>query len=332
MEHIFKHFWLIFIIVFLLLILPSIFYIVRQQQQYIIERFGKFQRVASPGLNLKIPFIDRIAAKIELRIQQLDVLVETKTKDNVFVAIPVSVQYRVENSFDAYYRLSAPEEQIRSYVFDRVRTTLAALNLDDAFASKDSIAREIEDTLAQEMNGYGFSIINTLVTDINPDKTVRDSMNAINAAQREREAAISLAEAQKIRVVKEAEAEAESKRLQGEGIANQRKAIVNGLVEQFEALKEVGLVHDAQEILLMTQYFDTLVEVSRNSQNKTIMMPSNPGGLNQIMQEMRNSFIVGGEVPSDVITDSQEPNTSGRTATRSAAATRQVPSPVKRSG
>lgn len=281
--------------VILFIILPATFYIVRQQQQYIIERFGKFRRVAEPGLNLKIPFIDRIASRVEMRIQQLDVLVETKTKDNVFVAIPVSVQYRVENSRDAYYRLSEPEKQIRAYVFDRVRTSLAALNLDDAFASKDSIAHEIESTLAQEMNGYGFCIINTLVTDINPDKTVRDSMNSINAAQREREAAISLAEAQKIRVVKEAEADAESKRLQGEGIANQRKAIVNGLVEQFAALKEVGLTHDAQEILLMTQYFDTLVEVSKNSANKTIMMPSNPGGLNQMMNELRNSFIVGNE-------------------------------------
>lgn len=287
------------VLIFCLVTLTNIFYIVRQQQQYIIERFGKFNRVANPGLNVKIPFIDRIASRIEMRIQQIDVLVETKTKDNVFVAIPVSVQYRVENARDAYYRLSEPEKQIRSYVFDRVRTSLATLNLDDAFASKDSIAREIENTLAQEMNGYGFSIINTLVTDINPDKTVRDSMNSINAAQREREAAISLAEAQKIRVVKEAEADAESKRLQGEGIANQRKAIVNGIVEQFAALKEVGLTHDAQEILLMTQYFDTLVEVSKNSANKTIMMPSNPGGLNQMMQELRNSFIVGNETTNN---------------------------------
>ena len=295
----FGSFWAIVTIVVILLVLFSAIFIVRQQQAYIIERFGKFTRVAQPGLNIKIPIIDKIAARIELRIQQLDVLVETKTKDNVFVAIPVSVQYRVENPADAYYRLSEPEKQIRSYVFDRVRTSLAALILDDAFSSKDSIAREIESTLAQEMNGYGFTIINTLVTDINPDQTVRQSMNSINAAQREREAAISLAEAQKIRVVKEAEAEAESKRLQGEGIANQRKAIVNGLVDQFEALREAGIGAEAQEVLMMTQYFDTLQEVSRNSQSKTLMLPSNPGGLAQMMDEVRNAIIAGNTTTYD---------------------------------
>ena len=263
---------------------------VQQQTSYIIERFGKFHRVANPGLNFKIPFIDRIAKKVPLRIMQLDSVVETKTLDNVFVSVPVSVQYQVQNVVDSFYRLADPERQIQSYVYDRVRTSLAKLNLDDAFSSKDQIAQDVESTLASAMNAYGFAIINTLVTDINPDPTVRASMNSINAAQREREAAISLAEAEKIKIVKQAEAEAEYKRLQGEGIAAQRKAIVDGLVQQYELLRDAGVGNQAQEMLLLTQYFDTLQEVAKSSNTQTLLLPSNPGGVGDAMAELRNSL------------------------------------------
>lgn len=281
---------IIALIILVLLIAGGMFFVVKQQTNYVIERFGKFHKVALPGLRVKIPFVDQIAKKVPLRIMQLDSVVETKTKDNVFVTIPVSVQYQVQNVVDSYYRLANPERQIQSYVYDRVRTSLAKLDLDEAFSSKDQIAQDVETTLAAAMNAYGFAIINTLVTDINPDPTVRASMNSINAAQREREAAVSLAEAEKIKIVKQAEADAEYKRLQGEGIAAQRKAIVDGLVSQYEALRDAGIGSEAQEMLLLTQYFDTLQEVEKASNTQTLMLPSNPGGVNNAMEELRNSL------------------------------------------
>lgn len=289
LQFIFGNTTMIITILVILLLLGMVF-VVQQQTSYIIERFGKFHRVANPGLNFKIPFIDRIAKKVPLRIMQLDSVVETKTLDNVFVSVPVSVQYQVQNVVDSFYRLADPERQIQSYVYDRVRTSLAKLNLDDAFSSKDQIAQDVESTLASAMNAYGFAIINTLVTDINPDPTVRASMNSINAAQREREAAISLAEAEKIKIVKQAEAEAEYKRLQGEGIAAQRKAIVDGLVQQYELLRDAGVGNQAQEMLLLTQYFDTLQEVAKSSNTQTLLLPSNPGGVSDAMAELRNSL------------------------------------------
>lgn len=281
---------IIALIILVLLIAGGMFYVVKQQTNYVIERFGKFHKVALPGLRVKIPLVDQIAKKVPLRIMQLDSVVETKTKDNVFVTIPVSVQYQVQNVVDSYYRLANPERQIQSYVYDRVRTSLAKLDLDEAFSSKDQIAQDVETTLATAMNAYGFAIINTLVTDINPDPTVRASMNSINAAQREREAAVSLAEAEKIKIVKQAEADAEYKRLQGEGIAAQRKAIVDGLVSQYESLRDAGIGNEAQEMLLLTQYFDTLQEVAKASNTQTLMLPSNPGGVNNAMEELRNSL------------------------------------------
>ncbi|MBD3688812.1 SPFH domain-containing protein [Nanchangia anserum] len=294
------------VLVIVMVLLTQALFVVKQQQAYIIERLGKFNRVAQPGLNVKIPFFDRIVKRVELRIQQLDLTVETKTHDNVFVTIPVSVQYQVSNAADSYYRLASPSQQITAYVFDRVRSSLSQLDLDDAFSSKDRIAREIELTLSQEMDGYGFRIVNTLVTDINPDPTVRASMNSINAAQREREAAISLAEAEKIKIVKQAEADAESKKLQGEGIANQRKAIVDGLVSQYESLRDAGIGSEAQEMLLLTQYFDTLQEIAKHSRTQTLMLPSNPGGVADAMTELRNSLLSSSMATSQYARDMPE--------------------------
>ena len=281
------------VLLLLVCVLFSAIFIVKQQTEAIIERFGKFKRVCSPGLHIKIPLIDRIAKRVERRIQQLDLVVETKTKDNVFVSIPVSVQFQVQDSEASFYSLSNPDQQITSYVFDRVRSSLSQLNLDEAFSSKDTIAQEIEVSLGEQMARYGFKIVNSLVTDINPDKRVRESMNSINAAQREREAAIQLAEADKIKLVKQAEADAESKRLQGEGIAQQRRAIVQGLVEQYESLRDAGIGDQAQQILLMTQYFDTLAEVAKYSKSQTLMLPSNPNGVTNTMEEIRNSLVAG---------------------------------------
>ena len=271
----------------------SIFFTVKTQERVIVEHFGKFKKVCEPGLNTKLPFVETTTKPISLRVQQLEVNIETKTKDNVFVMIPVAVQYVVaENSVrDAYYSLANPEEQIRSYVFDTVRSSLSTLTLDSAFESKDDIAYSVEQRLSESMARYGFRIVNTLVTDISPDSRVRDSMNSINAAQRDRVAAQALAEADKIKRVTQAEAEAESKRLQGEGVAAQRKAIAMGIAEQYEMLRQVGIEDTAEQLLLMTQYFDTMQDVARNGRSNVLFLPSNPGHLGDLGSEIRNSLL-----------------------------------------
>lgn len=290
---------LIFLVLFLLFggLRTSIFFQVHTQENVIVERFSKFLRVAGPGLNVKAPFIDSLTKPISLRVQQLEVNIETKTKDNVFVTIPVAVQYVVDQHavVDAYYKLSDPEDQIRSYVFDTVRSALSGLTLDTAFESKDDIANTVEQRLSQSMAEYGFRIVNTLVTDISPDQRVRDSMNSINAAQRERDAAQALAQADKIKRVTQAEAEAESKRLQGEGVAAQRKAIASGIAEQYEMLRAAGIEGTAEQLLLMTQYFDTLQDVARNGRSNVLMLPSNPGALGDLANEIRASLLTGQE-------------------------------------
>ena len=270
----------------------SIFFTVKTQENVIVERFGKFKKVARPGLNTKAPFIETTTKPISLRVQQLGVDIESKTKDNVFVNVPVAVQYVVseDSVVDAYYRLANPEEQIRSYVFDTVRSALSALTLDSAFESKDDIAHNVEQRLSQSMAAYGFRIVNTLVTDISPDSRVRDSMNSINAAQRDRVAAQSLAEADKIKRVTQAEADAEAMRLHGEGVAAQRKAIADGIAVQYERLSEVGISDSAEQLLMMTQYFDAMQEVARSGRSNVLFMPSNPGGMGEMMGEIRNTL------------------------------------------
>lgn len=270
----------------------SIFFTVKTQENVIVERFGKFKKVARPGLNTKAPFIETTTRPISLRVQQLGVDIESKTKDNVFVNVPVAVQYVVgeDSVVEAYYRLANPEEQIRSYVFDTVRSALSSLTLDSAFESKDDIAHNVEQRLSQSMAAYGFRIVNTLVTDISPDSRVRDSMNSINAAQRDRVAAQSLAEADKIKRVTQAEADAEAMRLHGEGVAAQRKAIADGIAVQYERLSEVGISDSAEQLLMMTQYFDAMQEVSRSGRSNVLFMPSNPGGMGEMMGEIRNTL------------------------------------------
>ena len=282
------------LIIIIAIVVASII-IVKQQNVYIIERFGKFNRLAESGLRFRIPLIENVAKVVELRIRQLDLTIESKTKDNVFVTIPVSVQFKVSDPYKSYYSLEAPEAQISAYVLDKVRSALSQLNLDEAFEAKEQIAQSVETALIKEMADYGFTIVNTLVTDINPDPTVRASMNEINAAQRKRDAAVSLAEAEKIRVVTEAQGVAEAKRLQGEGIAQQRKAIVDGLVDQYTSLRDAGIGDAAQQMLLMTQYFDTLESVAKSSTTKTLFLPSNPGGFEQFIDQIRDSILSANE-------------------------------------
>ena len=292
-------FIIILIIVAILVIVDGIF-IVRQQTSSIVERFGKFKRSAPAGLNFKIPLVDRVAGKLSLRIQQLDVRVETKTNDNVFVFVVVSVQYYVLpiKVVDAFYRLQNPQAQITSFVFDTVRARVPSIILDDLFEKKDDIAQAVKTELDVVMDDFGYGIIKALVTDIDPDAKVKASMNEINAAQRLREAAIQQAEADKIRVVKAAEGEAESKALQGEGIANQRKAIIEGLkesVESFSTSIEGTKAEDVMNLVLMTQYFDTIKDIGLAGKSNTILIPHSPGGMGDISEQLRNAIITANE-------------------------------------
>ena len=288
----------------LLLIFKAVI-MVTEQSAYIIERFGKFNRTAHSGLGFIIPFVDRKAAAVNLRVQQLDVTIETKTKDDVFVNLQVSVQYSVVRTMvkEAYYSLENPKNQIASYIFDDVRAEVPKLDLDDVFAKKDDIANAVQKNIAQSMDKYGYSIVKALITDIDPDHKVKESMNRINAAKREREAALEEAEAGKIRIVKEAEAEAEAKRLSGQGIAQQRLEIVRGFkesVEDFKKSLDTVTHEEIMQFVLMTQYFDTIKDIGANSKNSSILMPHSPGGMKDFQDQIIQGTLVGGKLKENI--------------------------------
>ena len=290
----------VFLIVGFVFLLGGLF-IVKQQTVKVVERFGRLNRIRKAGLGWRILLVERIAGTVSLRIQQLDVRVETKTKDNVFVNVVVSVQYYVipDKVVDAFYKLQQPESQIRSYVYDVVRARVPIIKLDNVFEAKDEIAQAVRLELAQIMDDFGYGILKALVTDIDPDAKVKESMNQINAAQRLRVAAVEEAEAQKIRIVKAAEAEAESKALQGQGIADQRLAIVRGLKESVTDFQsEVGdtSAADVMNLVLMTQYFDTLKDIGLSSKTNTILIPHSPKGMNDISEQLKEAIIVGNQV------------------------------------
>ena len=271
---------------------------VKQQQVAIVQQFGKHSRVAGAGIHFLIPFVETVAKRLPLRIQELQVRAETKTKDNVFVHMSVAVQYQIQNPYDAYYKLSDPKSQIESYVFDVVRAKVPLLKLDEAFEAKDEIAVAVKQQLADIMDDFGYLIIKTLVVDIDPDAQVKQSMNRINAAERLKEAAELEAEADKIRLVKAAEADAESKHLQGIGIAKQRKAIADGLAESAELVQgnvDGMSTETVMALLLMTQYFDTLQSMADKSDTRTLFLPHSPGGMKDIYEQVMQAVVVGGE-------------------------------------
>ena len=289
---------LIVLVIFLMVLLSvvaSTLYVVRQQTVVIIERFGKYQTTSGSGMHVRLPFgIDKIAARIQLRLLQSEIVVETKTKDNVFVTLNVATQYRVneENVTDAYYKLMRPEAQIKSYIEDALRSSVPKLTLDELFEKKDEIALEVQHQVAEEMTTYGYIIVKTLITKVEPDAEVKQSMNEINAAQRKRVAAQELAEADKIKIVTAAEAEAEKDRLHGVGIAQQRKAIVDGLAESIAELKEanVGMSEEQiMSILLTNQYLDTLNTFAAKG-NQTLFLPNNPNGVDDIRTQILSAL------------------------------------------
>jgi regulator of protease activity HflC (stomatin/prohibitin superfamily) len=276
------------------------FFTVKQQTRAIIERFGRYVRTAKPGLNIKIPFIDHIVQRVSLRVQQLLVEVDTKTLDNVFVKLSVAVQFRVVegSEADSYYKLQDHVEQIKSYVLDVVRAKVPRMNLDEVFEKKDDVGTAVKSELDVSMKIYGFEIPNALVTDVNPADNVKSAMNEIQTQQRLQVAANAKGEANKILVVKNAEAEAESKRLQGEGIAKQRRAIVDGLRESIAAFTDkVSTVneHEVLNLVLMTQYFDTLKEIGISAGSKVILTPHAPGGMTDMTEQLRAAIIQGSE-------------------------------------
>ena len=287
--------FLLFSFLIILGILISMLYVVRQQSVAIVERFGRYQKIATSGIHMRLPFgIDKIAARIQLRLLQREIVVETKTKDKVFVMMNVATQYRVneQNVTDAYYKLMRPEAQIKSYIEDALRSSVPKLTLDELFEKKDEIALEVQHQVAEEMTTYGYIIVKTLITKVEPDAEVKQSMNEINAAQRKRVAAQELAEADKIKIVTAAEAEAEKDRLHGVGIAQQRKAIVDGLAESIAELKEanVGMSEEQiMSILLTNQYLDTLNTFAAKG-NQTLFLPNNPNGVDDIRTQILSAL------------------------------------------
>lgn len=283
----------------ILVIIGTGLFTVKQQTVAIVERFGKFQSTRAPGLQLKIPLIDRVVGRVSLKIQQLDVMVETKTKDDVFVKLKVSVQYNIlkDQVYDAFYRLENPEEQITSYVFDTIRAEVPKMKLDEVFERKDDVANAIKRELAVAMGEYGYTIVKALVTDIDPDAEVKRAMNRINASEREKIAAEYEAEADKIRIIAKAKAEAESKRLQGKGTADQRREIAKGLEDSVDVLNKVGInSQEASALIVITQHYDTLQAMGENANSNLILLPNTPSAASDMLSQMITSFAATKEI------------------------------------
>ncbi len=308
------NFLLIPVIFIGVVILFSSFFIVKQQTAAAIERFGKFHSIRDSGLHMKIPIVDRIAGRLSLKIQQLDVIVETKTLDDVFVKLKISVQYVVlkDKVYEAFYKLEYPHEQITSYVFDVVRAEVPKMKLDDVFVKKDDIAIAVKTELQEAMFDYGFDIIKTLVTDIDPDQQVKNAMNRINASEREKIAAQFEGDAARILIVEKAKAEAESKRLQGQGIADQRREIARGLEESVEVLNKVGInSQEASALIVVTQHYDTLQSIGEATNTNLILLPNSPQAGSDMLNNMVASFTASNMIGEEM-KKKNPPNLGGK--------------------
>ncbi|MGB0777461.1 MAG: SPFH domain-containing protein [Flavobacteriaceae bacterium] len=289
----------IIIIGVIILALPLAIFIVKQQTTVILERFGKFLSIRQSGLQFKIPLIDQVAGRVSLKIQQLDVIVETKTKDDVFVQLKISVQFQIlkEKVYDAFYKLQNPHDQITAYIFDTVRAEVPRMKLDDVFEKKDDIAHAIRRELKEAMLNYGYDIVKALVTDIDPDRQVKEAMNRINAAEREKVAAQFEGDAQRILIVEKAKAEAESKRLQGKGIADQRREIARGLEESVDTLNKAGInSQEASALIVITQHYDTLQSIGSDTNSNLILLPNNPNAASSMLNDMVTSLVAANKI------------------------------------
>ena len=286
-------------IIIAVLIIFSAAFIVKQQTAAVIERFGKFLSVRHSGLQFKIPFVDRVSTRLSLRIQQLDVIIETKTKDDVFVQLKISVQFQIKKDhvYDAFYKLQNPQEQITAFIFDVVRAEVPKMILDDVFIKKDEIALAIQRDLKEAMLNYGYDIVKALVTDIDPDENVKIAMNRINASEREKVAAQFEGDAQRILIVERAKAEAESKRLQGRGIADQRREIARGLEESVDTLNNAGInPQEASALIVITQHYDTLQSIGADSSSNLILLPNNPNAASSMLNDMTASLLAANKI------------------------------------
>jgi len=292
-------FFLPIIIGFFIFALYGVIFIVKQQTAAVIETFGRFSNIRQSGFQLKVPVVQRIAGRMSLKIQQLDVIIETKTLDDVFVKLKVSVQFKVikDKVYEAFYKLDYPHDQITSYVFDVVRAEVPKMKLDDVFVKKDDIAIAVKSELNDAMMEYGYDIIKTLVTDIDPDAQVKAAMNRINAADREKTAAQYEGDAARILIVEKAKAEAESKRLQGQGIADQRREIARGLEESVEVLNKVGInSQEASALIVVTQHYDTLQSIGQETNSNLILLPNSPQAGSQMLNDMVASFTASNQI------------------------------------
>ena len=293
---------LIFLPILIIILLALSIVIIPQQRMGVVERLGKFNRILGPGLHFRIPILERIAGKESIRIRQLDVPVETKTQDNVFVNLGVSVQFLAisDKIFDAFYKLTDVNSQITSNVYDVVRAEVPKKTLDKVFETKDELAQTIKEELSDSMDDFGYSIVKSLITDIDPDQNVKDAMNRINATARLRVAAENEAEAAKIRQVKSAEADAEAKKLQGKGVAEQRAAIIEGFKASIGDLKEVTgsdvKTQDVMNMVMMVQYFDALRDIGTTGENNAVLIPYGAGGSNEILQQMTQAMLASDQV------------------------------------
>jgi regulator of protease activity HflC (stomatin/prohibitin superfamily) len=279
----------VFGIVALVTVLKTL-YTVRTASAGVVERFGKFNRIVRPGLQMLVPYAEQVFI-VDLQVKQAQFQVETKTRDNVFVQIPVSVQYQVldDKIYDAFYKLSSPQKQIESFVFNSILGHVPKLSLDETFEQQSGISVAVKTELDSIMSGFGFNILTALVTDIVPDVKVKDAMNDINAAQRAQVAAQARGEADKILKVKQAEAEAESKALQGKGIAAERQAIIDGLrlsIENFRESVPGSTAEDVMALVLLTQYFDTMRDIGTKAGSSTLFLPNNPGAANDFQAQI----------------------------------------------
>ena len=289
----------IIILFLIIMLLAGSVFVVKQQTAVIIERFGKFSSIRQSGLNFIVPFIDRKAGKISLKIQQLDVIVETKTKDDVFVHLKISVQFLIQRDhvYNAFYKLQNPHEQITAFIFDTVRAEVPKMILDDVFVKKEEIALAIKRELKEAMLDYGYDIIKALVTDIDPDENVKIAMNRINAAEREKVAAQHEGDAQRILIVERAKAEAESKRLQGKGIADQRREIARGLEESVDVLNRAGInPQEASALIVITQHYDTLQAIGQDTKSNLILLPNNPNAASDMLNDMVVSLVAANKI------------------------------------
>ncbi|RPG63376.1 MAG: SPFH domain-containing protein [Flavobacteriaceae bacterium TMED42] len=304
----------VIILLFALFLISGIF-VVKQQTSAVLERFGKFIAIRKPGLHFKIPVIDKVAGRVSLRILQLDVIVETKTKDDVFVKLKVSVQYKIlsNNVYDAFYKLDFPQDQITSYVFDVVRAVVPKMRLDDVFEKKDEIANAVKGELNDAMINYGYDIIKALVTDIDPDSEVKTAMNRINAAERQKIAAQYEGDAARILIVEKAKAEAESKRLQGQGIADQRREIARGLEESVDVLNNVGInSQEASALIVVTQHYDTLQSIGEETNSNLILLPNSPQAGSDMLNNMVASFSASNQIGEAMKEENQKRKNKGK--------------------